>query len=80
MGYKIEEARKKQGLTQNQLSEKSGISRTIISGLERGRISVTTTGTLKKIADALGVKIEDIFLRRKFNMLNNKRERRRKDG
>lgn len=61
MGYKIEEARKKQGLTQNQLSEKSGISRTIISGLERGRISVTTTGTLKKIADALGVKIEDIF-------------------
>lgn len=61
MGYKIEEARKKQGLTQNQLSEKSGISRTIISGLESGRISVTTTGTLKKIADALGVKIEDIF-------------------
>ena len=61
MGYKIEEARKKQGLTQNQLSEKSGSSRTIISGLERGRISVTTTGTLKKIADALGVKIEDIF-------------------
>lgn len=62
MGYKLEEVRKRIGLTQTQLSEKSGVSRTIISGLESGRIIVTTTGTLKKLANALGVKVGDIFL------------------
>lgn len=61
MKYSIEEARKNKGLTQNELAVRSGVSRTIISGLESGRIQNTTAGTLLKIASALGVNVEDIF-------------------
>ena len=50
------------GLTQEELAEKADVSRTIISGLETGAITVTTTGTLVKIANALGKKVSDIFL------------------
>lgn len=49
-------------MSQEQLSVKSGVSRTIISGLESGRITVTSTGTLVKIAAALDKKVSDIFL------------------
>ena len=61
MGYRIKEARLSAGMSQEELSAKSGVSRTIISGLESGRLSVTTTGTIKKIADALGKKVSEIF-------------------
>ena len=61
MRYSIEDARKNKGLTQNELAELSGVSRTIISGLESGRIKNTTAGTLVKIASALKVNVEDIF-------------------
>lgn len=60
--FKIKEAREKAGMSQDELSKKSGVSRTIISGLETGTINVTTTRTLKKIAEALGIKVSDIFL------------------
>lgn len=58
---KITAARKEVGLTQEELAIKSGVSRTIISGLESGRLETTTTGTLLKIADALGKTVYDIF-------------------
>lgn len=61
MGYKIKEARERKGLSQSKLSDLSGVSRTIISGLESGRITVTTTDTLKKIASALEMKVSEIF-------------------
>ena len=70
MGYKIKEMREKKEMSQEKLSELSGISRSIISGLESGRVTVrdpfagnrvTTTLTLKKIAKALGVTVGEIF-------------------
>lgn len=61
MGFKIKECREKLGMTQEQLSKKSKVSRTIISGLESGSITVTTTETLLKIAGALEKKVTDIF-------------------
>jgi len=61
MGYKIKEVRESINMSQEELAEKSKVSRTTISGLESGRVNVTTTDTLKKIADALGKKISDIF-------------------
>lgn len=61
MGFKIRECREEIGMTQEELSKKSGVSRTIISGLESGRIKVTSTGTLVKIADAMGRQVCDIF-------------------
>jgi transcriptional regulator with XRE-family HTH domain len=61
VGNKITEARENLNMKQDELAEKSGVSRTIISGLESGRISNTTTGTLKKIADALGLSVGELF-------------------
>lgn len=60
--YKIRETRKELKMSQEELAKKSSVSRTIISGLENGTISVTTTDTLSKIAMALGKKVSDIFL------------------
>lgn len=61
MGYKIKEIREEIGMTQTELSIKSGVSRTIINGLETGRTTTTTTDTLKKIAAALDKKVSEIF-------------------
>lgn len=61
MGFKIREYRRKIGMSQQELSEKSGVSRTIISGLESGRIKVTSTGTLLKIAMAMDTEVGEIF-------------------
>lgn len=62
MGYRIKEVREKRGLTQVQLSEQSGISRATISGLESGSEKVTTTKTLNKLAEALGVTVDELFI------------------
>ncbi len=61
MGYKIKEIRTAKKISQQELAEKANVSRTIISQLENGVRTVTKTDTLIKIADALGVKVEDIF-------------------
>lgn len=62
MGFRIKECRNKLGISQEELSKKAGVSRTIISGLENGTITVTTTETLLKIAKAMNKKVKDIFL------------------
>ena len=61
MEYRIKECREANGFTQEELSEKSGVSRAIISGLETGSITVTTTKTLQRIAGALGVSVSALF-------------------
>lgn len=61
VGYKIRECREELGISQEELAKRAKVSRTIISGLESGSISVTTTETLLKIASALGKKVAEIF-------------------
>lgn len=61
MEYRIKEIREELGVSQENLAKKSGVSRTIISGLESGTIKETSTKTLSKIADALNKKVSDIF-------------------
>lgn len=61
MGYKIKEIREAKRMSQTELSEKAGVSRTIIWALETDPCAVTTTKTLGKIADALGASISEIF-------------------
>lgn len=63
MGYRIKTLREKKRLTQEQLAEKSGVSRTTISNLENDSNKTVNTRTLAKIASALGVKVESLFLR-----------------
>lgn len=61
MGYKIREAREAIGITQEQLAEKSGVSRSTIWALENGTKKITTTKTLLKLANALNTTIGNIF-------------------
>ena len=62
MRYRIKEFRDELGMSQDQLSKKAGVSRAILSGLESGSTTVTSTKTLEKIAKALNKKVSDIFL------------------
>ena len=57
----VKETRERQGLSQEELSRKSTVSRTIISELENGKTDVITNITLEKIANALNKKVTDIF-------------------
>lgn len=62
MPFKIREARKVSGFTQEELAKRAKVSRATIIGLENGSITVTTTETLTKIAGALNKKVSEIFL------------------
>ena len=62
MPYKIKEARISCHMTQEELAEKSGVSRATISSLENGNSRTTTVDTLIKLAGALGVAVSEIFL------------------
>lgn len=57
----VKETREKLGMSQEELSIKSTVSRTIISELENEKTNVITNITLEKIANALGKKVTDIF-------------------
>ncbi len=61
MKTKIKYYRELNNMTQEELSQKSDVSRTIISGLENGTLEVTTNTTMEKISKALGVGIVELF-------------------
>lgn len=62
MGYKIKELREAMKMTQEELAEKSGVSRGTISALENNGIDRTTTSkTLVKLAQALDTTVDRIF-------------------
>ena len=61
MKFQIEECRKRAGVSQEELAKRSGVSRSIISGLESGRVCVTTTSTLERIAQVLEVPVRDLI-------------------
>lgn len=61
MGCKIKEYREAAKMTQEELAEKSGISRGTISALENGTARNTTSKTLIQIAQALNATVEQIF-------------------
>lgn len=61
MQFRIKELRKANRMSQEELSEKSGVSRTIVSFLENGNETDTKVGTLLKIAEALEVPLTALF-------------------
>lgn len=61
MGYKIKELREAMKMTQEELAEKSGVSRGTISALENGIDRTTTSKTLVKLAQALDTTVDSIF-------------------
>ena len=60
MGYKIKEAREIARMSQEELADKSGISRTTISQLENNKGDCILK-TLAKLAAALGTTVNAIF-------------------
>ena len=61
MGYTIKELREAMKMTQEELAEKSGVSRGTISALENGIDRTTTSKTLVKLAQALDTTVDRIF-------------------
>lgn len=60
VGRNLARIRRAQGLTQEQLEERSGFSQQYLSGLERGRRNPTVV-TVYELAQALGVNYLDLL-------------------
>lgn len=60
--YNIKEIRKSKKMSQEELAERSGVSRMIIVRLESGEEVATKTTTLIALAKALEVPVSQIFL------------------
>lgn len=61
MRFRLKEIRQKAGMTQEKLAEVSGVSRPTIWQIENRFDYDTSIGTLERLAEALGVKVSDIF-------------------
>ena len=57
----LKHIRKKSGMTQEELSKKSGVSRSYIGDLENARSSSMSIQTLQKLSDKLDVCIYDLL-------------------
>ena len=60
LNNRLEELRRKAGLTQKELSESAGVSRKSINAIENG-IYIPSTLLALKIAKTLKCKVEDLF-------------------
>ncbi len=61
MGYRIKELRIEKKMSQEELAEKSNVSRTTISNLESGANRTVLTSTLQRIAAALDTTVDKLF-------------------
>ena len=60
LGKKIQRARNKTDLTQEQVAEKVGISRAYMGYIEQGRYSASLE-VIEKVARVLRIKMSDLF-------------------
>ena len=61
MGFQLKVVRENKGLTQEELENRSGISRQTISAIENGKNVNVKSGTLKALAKALETTVDAIF-------------------
>ena len=71
---RIKEAREQLGMSQEALSQKANVSRTMISKLETDQKVDCKVSTLVAISDALGCLVSDIFLQSELNEVNSEEE------
>jgi len=57
----VHKYRKNARLSQNQLSEKAGVSRTFISDLERGANKLPSINILCRLAEALNISVDNLI-------------------
>lgn len=62
MKNRVAEFRKERGLSQEELAEKAGVSRPYLSQIETQRQQTVSNTVMFRIAEALGVSYELIFL------------------
>ncbi len=60
LGRHIRDARRNRGLTLEQLAERTGLSRSYLSNVERN-VNSPTVGTLRTVLDAVGVSLTQLF-------------------
>lgn len=63
MRFYIKEARQHAGMSQAELSRRSGVARSSIIGMESGEKTDCSTKTLCALADALGVSVVALLSR-----------------
>ena len=61
MGYRVKEIREQKKMSQEELEQKSGISRQTISAIENDRAGDVKVGTLRALANALETTIDNLF-------------------
>lgn len=59
---RLKELRIERGISQDELSNRSGLSRQTISKIENDEEAVVTTVTMAKLSEVFGVKPSEIFL------------------
>lgn len=72
MAYRIRELREKKKLTQEQLAQMSGVSRTTIVLLENNEEHEAMVGTLKSLAAALNVPVSKLFTQKVWSSKHEK--------
>ena len=60
VGLRIQQERKKLGMSQEELAFRAGMHRTYIGMIERAERNITLSN-IKKLADALQLNIKDLF-------------------
>ena len=60
VGGAVRHIRENKGISQGDIMRKTGIERSYISRIERGEIRYPRLSTIKKIAMALGVSVEEL--------------------
>lgn len=64
LAKRVKECRKNKGWTQQKLAEKTGLSFNTITKIEQGIGSSPTLKTLIKLADTLGISLDELVGRR----------------
>lgn len=59
---RLKEIRQERGISQEELSEMSGISRTTLSKIENNEEAIVSTKTIAKLAEVFAVSPSEIFL------------------
>ena len=70
LGNRLSSLRKRKNMTLDDLSSKSGVSKSILSQIERDLSNPTVT-TISRISDALGEKLSDFFLKIEVEEVNS---------
>jgi 8-oxo-dGTP diphosphatase/putative hydrolase of the HAD superfamily len=80
LGKRLQDARRAAGLTQQGLCQKSGLSYSTLAKIERGAIKAPSIFTIEKIAEALGVSLDELIGTSKASGIPLKQRQRSKNG